>query len=87
MSQEFYFWVHTPEKGMSTKAHRHVNSWDFPGVQWLKLPAPKKKTKKKQKNSQLPVQGTQVQSPQDVAKKKKRIQKRLNICVYIYNSL
>ena len=49
MSQEFYFWVHTPEKGMSTKAHRHVNSWDFPGVQWLKLPAPKKKTKKNKK--------------------------------------
>ena len=82
MSQEFYFWVHTPGKGMSTKAHRHVNSWDFPGGPVVKTPSSQKKNKK-QKISQLPVQGTQVQSPQDVAKKKKRIQKRLNICVYI----
>lgn len=39
MSQEFYFWVHTPEKGMSTKAHKHVNSWDFPGGPVVKTPS------------------------------------------------
>ena len=39
MSQEFYFWVYTPEKGTSTKGHKHVNSWDFPGGPVVKTPS------------------------------------------------